>query len=295
MLRKICRKNKVAYETILAQHSPSIRSNFNRFFFTVPTLIDRICSWITNVITSLLSSVIFYTVIPLPAKLTSNWSRIARWCPVVGLLIGLLLIFFSQLLNFLGIPNLTRSASIAGIWVAIVGGLHLDGAMDTADGLAVTDREQRLAVMKDSATGAFGAIAAIIILLLKTVALSEISLPLWLVLLSVLGWSRWGQVCAIAFYPYLRETGKGSFHKENLRLPQDILLGLVVMLATSSFLLTVNDLSWWQTGEIVGGQIAIALGTGYWFNRQLGGQTGDTYGAVVEWSEVLMLCLLTAF
>jgi len=35
--------------------------------------------------------------------------------------------------------------------------------------------------------------------------------------------------------------------------------------------------------------------TGFWFYRQLGGHTGDTYGAVVEWTEALLLCLLTIF
>ncbi len=32
---------------------------------------------------------------------------------------------------------------------------------------------------------------------------------------------------------------------------------------------------------------------GAWFNRKLGGHTGDTYGAVVEWTEALLLCVLT--
>jgi adenosylcobinamide-GDP ribazoletransferase len=42
------------------------------------------------------------------------------------------------------------------------------------------------------------------------------------------------------------------------------------------------------------GGSAIAFLTGAWFNSQLGGHTGDTYGAVVEWTEALLLCLLTA-
>ncbi|MFM7615455.1 MAG: adenosylcobinamide-GDP ribazoletransferase, partial [Synechococcales cyanobacterium] len=32
---------------------------------------------------------------------------------------------------------------------------------------------------------------------------------------------------------------------------------------------------------------------GAWFNHQLGGHTGDTYGAVVEWTESLLLIGLT--
>ncbi len=251
--------------------------------------------WIHNILASFLSGVIFYTIIPLPSKWTNNWSRIARWCPIVGLLIGLVLASIKILFSLWNLPNLTSNVLVVAIWVAITGGLHLDGAMDSADGLAVTDSNRRLEVMKDSATGAFGAISAVIILLLKTAALFDASLPIWLVLISATGWARWGQVCAIAFYPYLRETGKGSFHQENLRSPQDILLGLFVLLGCSSLWLMVESLSWLQVIIIVGGNIAISLATGYWFNKQLGGHTGDTYGAIVEWSEAFILCFLTVF
>ena len=257
--------------------------------------INNIYFSIVDLFTSFTSATIFYTITPLPAKWTNNWVRIARWCPVVGLLIGTLLTFLVGLLKVIGIPNWTRNALTVATWIYITGGLHLDGVMDTADGLSVTNPERRLEVMKDSATGAFGAIAAIVILLLKTATLSEMSLPLWLVLLSATGWARWGQVCAIAFYPYLRETGKGSFHKENLRSPQDILLGLIILLAFSGTCFVLGYLSWWQTAAITLGNIAIALLIGYWFNQQLDGHTGDTYGAVVEWSEALILCFLTAF
>ena len=256
--------------------------------------INSLRTEIREAIASMGGAVIFYTVIPLPTGWTYNWSRLARWCPIVGLLIGFLLTLLEIILRT-WLPNLTCNALIVTAWVAITGGLHLDGAMDTADGLSTTDSQRRLEVMRDSATGAFGAIAAIIILLLKTVTLSEMSLPLWLVLLSATGWARWGQVAAIAFYPYLRETGKGAFHKENLRLPQDILLGLIVLLGVSALWFTVDYLSWWQILGLVLGNIAICLSTGYWFYRQLDGHTGDTYGAVVEWSEALILCWLTAF
>ena len=256
--------------------------------------IDSLRTKIRDAIASVGGAVIFYTVIPLSTEGTYNWSRVARWCPIVGLLIGTLLSLLEIILR-IWLPNLTCNALIVTAWVAITGGLHLDGAMDTADGLSTTDPQRRLEVMRDSATGAFGAIAAIIILLLKTVTLSELSLPLWLVLLSATGWARWGQVAAIAFYPYLRETGKGAFHKENLRLPQDILLGLIVLLGFSALWFTVDYLFWWQIVMLILGNIAIALSTGYWFYRRLDGHTGDTYGAVVEWSEALILCWLTAF
>ncbi|MEL6441574.1 MAG: adenosylcobinamide-GDP ribazoletransferase [Cyanobacteria bacterium J06621_8] len=256
---------------------------------------DHLCSRIDDLITSLTSAVIFYTVLLLPIKWGNNWRRIARWSPIIGWLIGLSLALLEILLEIVGIPSLTRITLVVVAWIAITGGLHLDGAMDTADGLAVTDPERRLEVMRDSHTGAFGAIAAMIILLLKTVALSEMSLPLWLVLPSVAGWARWGQVWAIAFYPYLRATGKGAFHQEHLRLPQDVLLGWIFLCGFSGFCLTADHLGWWQTGLMIMTNIAVTLLIGYWFKQKLGGHTGDTYGAVVEWSETFMLCLLTIF
>lgn len=244
---------------------------------------------------SFLNAVIFYTIIPLPERFIGNWERIARWSPTIGLAIGFILGLLATGLNFLGIPLVTRSAIIVAGWVKITGGLHLDGAMDTADGLAVADPERRLEVMKDSATGAYGAIAAVIILLLKTVALSETDLTLWLVLMLAASWARWGQVATIAFYPYLRKTGKGAFHRENLRSPQDLLLGLVFILSFELVLWWWGCLLWWQIIIVTLASSAIALLVGYYFYRQLGGHTGDTYGAVVEWTEVSILCLLTCF
>ena len=50
---------------------------------------------------------------------------------------------------------------------------------------------------------------------------------------------------------------------------------------------------WGFVGALSAGSGAIALGAGAWFNRRLGGHTGDTYGAVVEWTEALILVLGT--
>ncbi len=246
-----------------------------------------------HVVRSFCSAVIFYTIVPLPTSWTGNWERITRWASLIGLILGGLLGLGDIFLQHCHIPELTRSALIVAIWIGITGGLHLDGAMDTADGLAVRDRERSLDIMKDSATGAFGAMAGAIILLLKTAALSEISDHSWLVLMLAAGWGRWGQLIAIALYPYLREQGKGAFHKKNIRLPQDILVGSIPLLFCSGFMLYLNLEFWVQCLMMFVGCTAIALATGYYFYYQLKGHTGDTYGAIVEWSEALILCLFT--
>ena len=196
-------------------------------------------------------------------------------------------------LRLLGIPVLTASALVVASWIALTGGLHLDGAMDTADGLAVQDPQRRLQVMADSATGAFGAMAAIALVLLKTAALTDLDSYRWLALMASSGWGRWGQQVAIAQYPYLKATGKGAFHKAAIRSRLDLLPGLLLVLGLSGLqILLDSEAIAVAVGMALGGG-AIAFLTGAWFNHQLGGHTGDTYGAVVEWTEALLLCLLT--
>jgi len=243
---------------------------------------------------SLVGAVTFYTCIPIPAGWALEFRAIARWAPLIGLLIGGILGIIDFGWQYLGVPVLTRSAGIVVCWIALTGGLHLDGVMDTADGLAVQDRNRRLDVMADSATGAFGAMAAIAILLLKTAALTDIETHRSLALIASAGWGRWGQVVAISLYPYLKPTGKGAFHKEAIRTPQDILLGLLLLLSLCSLPLLLFKGVWWVSLEMAVGGSAIAFLTGAWLHCQLGGQTGDTYGAIVEWTEALFLCLFTS-
>lgn len=255
---------------------------------------QSLAQWGRQVCCSLISAVTFYTCIPIPAGWALEFRGIARWAPVIGLLIGGILAIIDVGLQQVGVPILTRSALVVVSWIALTGGLHLDGVMDTADGLAVQDRQRRLEVMADSATGAFGAMAAVALLLLKTAALTDIETNRWLALMASAGWGRWGQVVAIALYPYLKPRGKGAFHKEAIRLPQDILLGLLFLLGLCTLPLLLSRGSWWGVLGMTVGGCAIALLTGAWLHRQLGGHTGDTYGAVVEWTEALFLCLLTS-
>ena len=196
-------------------------------------------------------------------------------------------------LDWLQMPILTRSGIIVVLWIWWTGGLHLDGAMDAADGLAVQDPARRLTVMTDSVTGAFGAMVAVVIILLKTCALTAITRDRAWILPLVAGWSRWGQVLAIALYPYLKAQGKGAFHRQGLRVPQDILLGLAFVLAVTGCQIYLQPANWLAICIRSIACCGITALTGYYFHRRFGGHTGDTYGAVVEWTEAFILCLWT--
>lgn len=244
-------------------------------------------------LSTLLGAIAFYTCLPVPQRWLLTFNGIARWAPVVGLAIGGMLGLLDSGLDLLGIPLLTRSTIVVVAWVALTGGLHLDGAMDAADGLAVLDPQRRLQVMADSHTGAFGAMTAVVILLLKVAALADLASYRWLLLMVVAGWGRWGQVVVIVRYPYLKAEGKGAFHKVALRSGWDAVPTLVLLLALSGLRGYLSPTPLVTTGIIILGGSVIAVLTGAWFNQQLGGHTGDTYGAVVEWTEALLLCWLT--
>ncbi|PSB18983.1 adenosylcobinamide-GDP ribazoletransferase [Phormidesmis priestleyi ULC007] len=253
---------------------------------------EKMGSAIKLLLQQIAAGVAFYTCLPVPTACALEFSGIGRIAPIVGLLIGGLLGILDWGLGWVGMPPLTRSAIVVAAWVAVTGGLHLDGVMDSADGLAVTDPKRRLEVMVDSATGAFGAMAGIVVLLLKTAALSELQSDRAFLLMAAAGWGRWGQLVAIARFPYLKPTGKGAFHKASIQSLWEALPTLLLLVGL--------EISFWHdrpslaAGVIVGGS-TIAILTGAWFNHKLGGQTGDTYGAIVEWTEALLLCLLTVF
>jgi len=244
---------------------------------------------LTNGWRSLLGALLFYTNLPLPAQAV-DLTHVARWAPLVGLGLGAGLAALAWSLQALGVPPLTRSALVvASGWLA-TGGLHLDGAMDTADGLAVREPQRRLAVMQDSRSGAFGVMAAVAIALFKVAALSELppDALLW-ALPAAAAWGRWGQVLAIARYPNLRPEGKGAWHQRHLRQPQDSLLSTATVLGFAALQFACSGAPLWfvASSQVCGGGLAVT--SGWWLQQRLGGHTGDTYGAIVEWTEALLL------
>jgi adenosylcobinamide-GDP ribazoletransferase len=246
----------------------------------------------------LVGALVFYTRLPISAKIPYEIDRIGRFAPVVGLLLGICLLVGDRGLGWLGLESFSRAVLLVGLWCLLTGGLHLDGVMDTADGLAVQNPQLRLQVMQDSQTGAFGVMAGGLLLLLKVAFLTDLEYDhtftynsrFWALLLAPV-WGRWGQVLAIALYPYLRPTGKGAFLKAEMQLPIDLFWG-------AGCLLLLTGLQIWGTGNwlfplgLFLGSGTIAGGVGYWFYRRLGGHTGDSYGAVVEWTEAAFLGLV---
>jgi len=141
-----------------------------------------------------------------------TYGKSSMYFPLVGFLLGVILVFLYLGLNYV-FPVLVVAAMLITGLIFLSGGLHLDGFMDTMDGvLSGRPPERKLEIMRDSRVGAFGVVGLVILLLLKFALLSCLPaqvMPRVLILMPVL--SRWGMVYAIARFPYARPQGIGIY------------------------------------------------------------------------------------
>jgi len=235
---------------------------------------------------------IFYSVLPAWPWPKPRFRRIARFAPWVGAVLGGL-----QGLLWSGleerVPPLAQVALVLAAGLLLSGGLHMDGAMDTADGLAAGDR--LLEAMDDSRVGASGAQALALLLLLRTAALASLGATAPLALTWAALWGRVAPLVAMARFPYLRPGGTAAFHREHwaglaaeLRPTALVVLLLVIALVLSRGSGAGAPLLLGLTGLVP------ALVVPFWLGRRLGGHSGDSYGACVEWTETLALLFSAA-
>src|SRR5208282_3251017 len=107
---------------------------------------------------------------PLPAPPDSGFdlNRIAWAAPVAGAVVGFAGVLALAAAEALGLPPLVGAALVAA-----TGALHEDGLADVADGFGGgATRERKLAIMRDSRIGAYGAVALVLALIVRVGALS---------------------------------------------------------------------------------------------------------------------------
>jgi adenosylcobinamide-GDP ribazoletransferase len=210
-----------------------------------------------------------------------------EYFPLIGLLLALLLwllvLLFSRLL-----PQLALSALLVVALVILTGGLHLDGLMDTCDGVfGGRTRERKLEIMRDSRVGSFGVLGALCVLLLKFALLASIpvqSLPL--TLLITLPSARWSMALALHLFPPARPTGLGAAYHHAVTRRRLLITGLITLVIalvighfTGLIVLVISSL--------------VALLIGLYITKNIGGLTGDSCGAIDELVEVVTLLIFT--
>ncbi len=229
----------------------------------------------------------FMTRIPSP-KVEYDSKKIGkamRFFPVVGIIIGVILYYSFVLLNgYFDNPDVVIVLVIL-IEVILTGALHLDGLSDTFDGIfSYRSKKRMLEIMKDSRVGANGVLSLIVYFALKGVLLKEVlvidNIPYFLLITPVI--SRFASVLNCGIGKYARASGMGKSLVEETNS-----LGVIISLA-----ITIGYSYYFIGISAIYAVLIVALLSGYFaklMERKIGGITGDTLGAVLEMSSLLVL------
>lgn len=232
----------------------------------------------------------FLTRLPVPFRQDfkqEEFNRAQPYYPLVGLVIGIFLYFVWSLAARCFPPLITAALVLTGEYL-ITGGIHLDGFMDSMDGLfSGRAADKTLEIMKDSRIGSYAAICLFLLLMLKFAFLASLNVATAPLLVLYPALSRWAVLLAMLFFPYARKSGLGAGFHETARYSVFILEGLALLILSFILLRWSGAIAWLS-----------ALLTAYWISRRvtrrLGGLTGDVYGAIIEISQAVVLILTFA-
>ena len=251
----------------------------------------------------------FLTTFGLMSRVRISYTGEARfsgslfYIPFIGFIVSVLL--FGM---YAGLSNIIPDPFIVVLAILIVQYLlfnlfHFDGYLDTADAFfCFADREKRLAILKDSSTGAFALFFGAVYIGAKLYLLTKTGVYFY-----ILGgdpFSKWALIFLFFSYPLTgrtaaaliplvakpaREGGLGASMKE--AKPYTALFGLLlahipgIALYIGAYILfsSVSLLFFLSCG---GAFLAFIL-TAAAYNRKAGGYTGDAFGLAIETGEIL--------
>ena len=210
--------------------------------------------------------------------------------PLVGAAVGLLGGLAFAVATWLGLPSLPAALLAIVAMLLATGALHEDGLADTADGLgAGTDRARALEIMGDSRIGSFGALALLLSVLARLIALA----PMWdprevtLVLVAAGMTSRALMPVVMLLQPSARAEGLAA--AAGTPQPLRVMLGAFLAIAGAVLLLPLP-----MAVTALAASAVIALAFAAWLGNRLGGCTGDTLGAVQQIAEIVFLLAIVS-
>ena len=238
----------------------------------------------------------FYTILPQWPLIQPGFKRIARFAPLIGIFIGFLQSFAWLVLRYFNWPNISAALISIGISILITGGLHIDGLMDTADGIGAGP-SKRIEAMKDSRVGAIGVQSLVIILMLQIAAIVKLDFYAPFAFPLAAFWGRISQVFAIGNYKYIFKKKSVSIHKKHWKgISREIRPSLITVSLTILLFLISNNLilsnSFFFILCILSGIVPSIL-VPYIINKSLGGHSGDSYGSSLVITETTNLLILS--
>jgi adenosylcobinamide-GDP ribazoletransferase len=229
---------------------------------------------------------VFFTRLPLPVvDFRDRGLAAAIWAaPIAGLAVAVIGALAYAVGIWLGLAAGPAAALALAATLLATGCLHEDALSDVADGFGGgKTREKKLEIMRDSRIGTYGACALGFSLLIRWSVLSEFASPVYvfLALIAAHAASRGLLGAFMHLLPAARSDGlsvdAGTVSAETAIA--GAVLGAVTLLALG-----------------FGGAVAAFILLGLLFaafrvlcRSQIGGQTGDTVGALQQFGEIAVL------
>jgi adenosylcobinamide-GDP ribazoletransferase len=218
--------------------------------------------------------------------------RTLTWFPLVGVAVGAVVGGAWWAAGRLW-PAAVAAVVAVAVDAAVTGCLHLDGLADAADGLLpAVDRRRRFEIMADPRVGAFGAVALVVALTMRTTALAVVTAhPL-----AVVGlWCGSRTVMAVVARAVTYAPEAGGTATVFVGATRGVAAwGWVAAYGTGLSLLCAVGSAGSRGFAVVGAEVA-AMGLVTWFAcRRLGGYTGDVLGAACVVGETVGLLALVA-
>lgn len=213
-------------------------------------------------------------------------SGATRWFPAVGVVVGTAVGLVWWGAAELWSPGVAAALAITAD-LALTGMLHVDGLVDSADGLLPhLDRDRRLAVMAEPTVGAFGVVVCTVALLLRWTALASMPADVWLIA-GLWCLSRTVMAAVLTSAPYARGEGLASAFRgtagHGATFVGAVVAGALLVQAAGWPALVVFPAATIAAGLVV----LLAL-------RRIGGFTGDVLGAAGVVAETVGLLVAAA-
>lgn len=230
---------------------------------------------------------VFFTRLPLPnLDFAGRTLGAAIWAaPVAGVAVGVIggLIYVAA--TWLGVSFLIAGALALAATMLATGCLHEDGLSDVADGFGGgRTRERTLEIMRDSRIGAYGAAALLMSALLRWSAIISLvgpSLVFWS-LVAAHAASRALLPAFMLLLPPARTDGLGA----GAGSVEANAAGIALAIGAAVLLLSLG------LAGLLACAVLLAL-VFFGFRRlclsRIGGQTGDTLGALQQLAETVIL------
>lgn len=248
-------------------------------------------------IVRMLSCLSLVSRLPVPLRQAPDYRHSDFWLPSIGLPVGCLGFAVTWLASLLFGPGLLAVLAGMAAQYAAFNLFHLDGLMDTADAAGVmAGPEKRRAILKDSRIGVFAFFAGFLALGTRWAAGGQLLAAqpalLWAALLLAPVAGRLAGILTIAGGRPANPEGLAAAMGEQGAIPAAF--GYCLGASPAFFYLAIQDhllsaiLLFVGAAGLAG---LVGLAVRAWYQRRVGGYTGDAIGAAIELTEVLCMLL----